>query len=113
MKIPELDIPGEGSVPSGPRVEVGDRDSSCYVLVAAPYPRQQLVDGVEGWVEVHFSVLADGSISDALVADSDPPRVFDNAALRSVYRWRCQPGVSDGVAVSRRVSRIIRFRIEQ
>jgi protein TonB len=35
------------------------------------------------------------------VVDSEPPRVFDRAALRAVARWKYRPKVEDGAAVVR------------
>lgn len=42
-----------------------------------------------------------GTVTNVFVVDSEPPRVFDRAALRAVARWKYRPKVEDGAAVVR------------
>lgn len=58
------------------------------------YPPEALRDGRQGEVVVEFTVNPDGSVSNPRVVRSDPPRVFDRAALSAVRRWRFQPVAS-------------------
>ncbi len=58
------------------------------------YPAEALRDGRQGEVIVEFTVNPDGSVSDPRVVRSNPPRVFDRAALSAVRRWRFQPVAS-------------------
>ena len=53
---------------------------------AAAARRQQ-----SGEVQIEFTVGTDGSVTDARVVRSNPPRVFDREALNAVERWRFQP----------------------
>ncbi|MEP6634522.1 MAG: energy transducer TonB [Luteimonas sp.] len=55
------------------------------------YPPEALRAGQSGEVQVEFTVGADGSVSNARVVRSNPPRVFDRAAVAAVRRWRFQP----------------------
>ena len=42
-------------------------------------------------MQIEFTVGTDGSVTDARVVRSNPPRVFDREALNAVERWRFQP----------------------
>ncbi len=54
------------------------------------YPGTALRAGLEGEVVVEFAVSHDGSVSAARVVESQPPGVFDMAALRAVRNTRYQ-----------------------
>lgn len=55
------------------------------------YPNEALRSQQSGEVVVEFTVGVDGSVTDARVVRSNPPRVFDREALAAVRRWRFQP----------------------
>lgn len=58
---------------------------------APRYPPEALRAGQSGEVQVEFTVAPDGSVSDARVIRSDPPRIFDREAVAAVRRWRFEP----------------------
>lgn len=58
---------------------------------APKYPTEALRSQQSGEVVVEFTVGVDGSVTDARVVRSNPPRVFDREALAAVKRWRFQP----------------------
>ena len=91
-----------------------DTDVIPLVRIAPEYPPRALSRGLEGWVQVQFTITATGAVKDAVVVASDPPRIFDEAALRSIARWRYNPKVEGGVAVERiGVQTVIRFLLEE
>ncbi|HKA15060.1 MAG TPA: energy transducer TonB [Myxococcota bacterium] len=55
------------------------------------YPSAMAAARVKGWVMVDFRIARDGSVGDALILDSDPPFVFEAAALAAVRRWTYEP----------------------
>ncbi|MEL7310095.1 MAG: TonB family protein [Pseudomonadota bacterium] len=55
------------------------------------YPRSAQRRGQTGWVDLRFTVNADGSTSDIVVVESEPGRVFDRAAIAAVEKWRYEP----------------------
>ncbi|KRG45193.1 energy transducer TonB [Stenotrophomonas pictorum JCM 9942] len=62
------------------------------VSTPAPrYPADALRSGTSGEVLVEISVGTDGSVTDARVLRSNPPRVFDREALNAVRRWKFEP----------------------
>jgi TonB family protein len=73
------------------------------------YPREAQRTGTEGWVQVEFTIAPDGTTRDLQVRNSDPPQVFDKAALDSVSKWRFEPIVRDGTPVAQRAMLQVRF----
>lgn len=91
-----------------------DRDVIPLVRIAPDYPPRALSRGLEGWVQVQFTITATGMVRDPMVVNAEPRNIFDDAALRAIARWRYNPKVEGGVAVERvGVQTIIRFQLEQ
>jgi protein TonB len=87
-----------------------DTDVIPLVRIAPEYPRRALRRGIEGWVQVQFTITPTGAVTDPKVVAADPPELFDEAAIRSILRWRYNPKIEDGVAVERvGVQTVIRF----
>jgi protein TonB len=91
-----------------------DRDVIPLVRIAPDYPPRALSRGIEGWVQVQFTITATGTVKDPTVVNADPKNIFDDAALKAIARWRYNPRVEGGVAVERvGVQTIIRFQLDQ
>lgn len=91
-----------------------DTDVVPLVRIPPQYPPRAASRGIEGWVQVQFTITATGAVKDARVVDAEPEGVFDEAALGAIARWRYNPKVEDGVAVERvGVQTVIRFVLEQ
>ncbi len=91
-----------------------DRDVIPLVRINPDYPPRALSRGLEGWVEVQFTITATGTVKDAIVVNSDPKNIFDDAALKAIARWRYNPKVEGGVAIERVGMRTrITFQLEQ
>jgi len=86
-----------------------DRAEVPLVTVDPDYPERARQQGVEGWVDVEFTITPVGTVTDARVIGSRPPSIFDRAALQAVQRWKYNPMVRDGEPVSRKG---VRFRFE-
>jgi len=56
-----------------------------------PFPTWLRVAGVEGWALVEFTLDANGRVVAPFVADSDPPFLFDAAALQLARGSRYEP----------------------
>jgi protein TonB len=72
-----------------PRPTAGD-----LTPISTPQPRYPAAAArrqQSGEVQIEFTVGTDGSVTDARVVRSNPPRVFDREALNAVERWRFQP----------------------
>lgn len=58
---------------------------------APEYPPGALGSGVSGKVVVEFTVTPQGGVRDVRVVRSNPPRIFDQATVMAVRRWRFAP----------------------
>ncbi len=89
-----------------------DRDTIPLVRVPPDYPQRAISRGLEGWVQVQFTITGTGAVKDAVVVKSSS-KIFEEAALKSIARWRYNPKIEGGVAVDRvGVQTIIRFTLE-
>jgi protein TonB len=78
--------------------------------VAPDYPSQAFINGIEGWVDVDFTISPAGVPENPRVRDSSPRRVFDRAAVDSVRQWRFVPIQDNGTPVARRATLRVRFQ---
>lgn len=97
------------------RIVLRGTDGDVAPVVRAPpqYPPNAIARQIEGWVRVQFSVTAIGTVRDAVVVDSEPSFIFDDAALKAIARWRYNPKIEHGQAVERvGLQTVIRFELE-
>ena len=78
-----------------------DRDVIPLVRINPDYPQRALQRGLEGWVQVQFTITPTGTVKDPIVVDAMPKSVFDDAALKAIARWRYNPKVENGAPVER------------
>lgn len=89
-----------------------DGDVIPIVRIAPQYPRQALLEGIEGWVRLEFVINPDGTVADPSVTEAEPPRIFNTSAMRAILRWKFKPRIVDGKPVSRRGAQVIEFKLE-
>jgi TonB family protein len=76
------------------------------------YPASARRAGIEGWVELEFTVGRDGRPQEVTVTGAEPAGRFEQAALDAVAGYRYAPVVIDEVAYARRVSLRMRFALQ-
>lgn len=91
----------------------GDRPLQLLSGAGPAYPEAAREQGIEGFVLVRYDISVDGRVVRAQVTESEPPGVFDAAALAAVRSWTFNPAVVDGEPQpeSGRVSRVA-FKLE-
>ena len=89
-----------------------DRTPQAIKRVPPLYPYTARLRGVEGHVDVRFTVTPDGKPTAVEVTNAVPPDMFEQAALRAVRQWRFAPGMHEGKAVGTRLQVRIRFQLE-
>jgi protein TonB len=74
-------------VARAPEAAAGRETEITRLLAVNPqYPPS--ASGVEGYVEVNFTVTALGRVENATVTAAEPKGVFEQAALAAISRWR-------------------------
>jgi protein TonB len=87
------------------------RAAQLLTRVNPVYPSDAARNRQEGWVEVAFTVGADGRVKDASVVSATPPRIFNAAALRAVQGWTFQPRVENGKPAEQSIRTRIEFKL--
>lgn len=80
-------------------------------MVSPVYPDAARKRGIEGWVELAFTVQTNGSVDQVEVRNASPAEVFDDAATRAVRQWRFEPVVRNGEKVEQRA--MVRLKFSQ
>jgi TonB family protein len=80
--------------------------------VPAAYPPDAERRGVEGWVDIEFTIATNGIPQHLVVRESQPAGVFDKSALDALGRWRFEPVMRNGKAVDQRAILRVRFALK-
>ncbi|MAD91799.1 MAG: protein TonB [Gammaproteobacteria bacterium] len=80
------------------RMNIAEGDYLPIVRVAPVYPTRALSRGIEGYVDMSFTVTITGTVKDPIVVDSTSS-MFNRAATRAVLKFKYKPRVVDGVPV--------------
>jgi TonB family protein len=80
-------------------------------FVAPVYPDYAITKGITGWVDLEFSVTADGSVKNIVVLAAEPAGVFEPSARTALAHCRYSPITHDGVAVTQRSRIRVRFQL--
>lgn len=78
-----------------------DTDAVPLVRVQPAYPMRAAQRGVEGWVEIEFTISKSGTVKDAVVVAYEPSKIFNKAALQAIRKWKYNPKIEDGRPVER------------
>lgn len=106
---------GEGHGPGRDRVgwtDSLDRTPRTRLQAAPLYPAEARRDGRSGTVTVEFVVNEAGEVVTLRVTRSSD-RVFEEAALRAVAKWRFEPGRRNGQIVRFRMAVPIHFSLNE
>lgn len=76
------------------------------------YPELARKRGQEGIARVRCQVNAAGIVTNATLAQSSGHRLLDEAALKTVRKWRFKPALSNGQAVAGNVIVPVEFRLK-
>jgi protein TonB len=80
--------------------------------VRAEYPQEAARDGVEGAVDLSFSISKRGDVYDVTVVHAEPSSIFNRAAIAAVRRWKYEPKTVDGIPVESRVQVRLTFKLD-
>ena len=77
------------------------------------YPAAARARGIEGVVEVAFTVGPDGRAIDIEIVSADHGELFVAATLRAIRKWKFSPGQIDGQAVPVRLLQRVTYQLEE
>jgi TonB family protein len=93
--------------------QAGSSEYLPIVKVAPVYPPPAAARGIEGQVDVSYTVDPTGTTRDIEIVESSDP-VFNNASIESVEKYKYKPRIVDGLPVSvEGVTTRIIFSLEQ
>jgi len=95
--------------PAAPTGET--REATVVRRVPPDFPPDAFRKRIEGWVELEFTVGADGKVGEVTVSKAQPQRVFDKEAIRAMQQWTFQPAMKDGKPVESRLKRRMEFKM--
>lgn len=123
QRVPDIEMPkislgiASGQGPYLGNWAAGDPgaegDVIPIVTIEPQFPREALINGIEGWVEIEFTIEPDGSVSNPRVIASNPRRIFDRNAIRAIYKWKFKPRIVDGKPVARQATQRLEFNLNQ
>ncbi|MCJ7450988.1 MAG: TonB family protein [Steroidobacteraceae bacterium] len=112
--------------PPAPNKPVPRTDPAVSAMLAMPsdelgrvsstnpvYPAAALRDGVEGWVELSFTITETGTVRDIEVVDATPRGVFESSAMEALASWRYKPRIANGQPVAHRSTATLRFDVDR
>lgn len=118
MGMPSIGVPmNDGDGPYLGTLQTGggmagfDTDVIPVVQVSPAYPRIAKQSGIEGSVTMEVLIRPDGTVSNAKVMESNPPKIFDRAAITAMRKWKFRPKIVDGNPVAQRARQTIEFSL--
>ena len=107
----KLDLMTGGDLSKG---WAGTRDPLPIMRVTPVYPSRASRRGIEGWVELAFTITTTGATENVRVVSEEPPGVFSRAAMKAVRKWKYKPQVIDGKVQPRPDVRVmLKFELEK
>jgi len=88
----QIDIQSQGDFSS-------DGEYLPIVKVAPNYPRRAQARGIEGYVLLEFTVTKTGAVENPVIVESDPPGIFDRAAIQAALKFKYKPKVVNGEGI--------------
>ena len=98
--MPSVPIQPTINIDSGFGIGSGEGDYLPIVRVAPQYPRRALINDVEGWVIVEFTVTPLGTVTNPYIVAEEPSGVFSDVAKNAVLKFRYKPRIVNGEPIS-------------
>lgn len=89
----ELDTSPQGIIPLANNIMIP------LIRTTATYPSRALQRGIEGFVELSFTVDRFGSVVDPIVINAVPEGIFERSALQAIAKWKYSPAMNNGEPV--------------
>ena len=80
--------------------QVAEKSLTRINKLEIQYPTRAMQDNVEGWVEIGYTIAANGTVANVKVLNSEPAKIFEAAATKAVGRLRYKPPLKDGKPIA-------------
>ncbi|WP_233520486.1 energy transducer TonB [Flocculibacter collagenilyticus] len=77
-----------------------DNEAMPIVRIDPKYPIAAAREGIEGWVELSFTISGAGTVENVKVIEALPDRMFNREAIRALRKWKYKPKTVDGKSVA-------------
>jgi protein TonB len=98
INIPAPTVSADTNIGGPGGMNIAEGDYLPIVRVAPVYPARALSRGLEGYVDLQFTVTTAGTVRDPVILFSTSS-LFERAASRAVLKFKYKPRVVDGVPV--------------
>ena len=98
INIPPPSVSSETNIGGPGGMNIAEGDYLPIVRVAPVYPARALSRGIEGYVDMGFTVTTTGTVKDPVVLFSTSS-LFERAASQAVLKFKYKPRVVDGQPV--------------
>jgi TonB family protein len=72
------------------------QEPTLLTVVEPTYPSEARNQGIEGWVQVSFTITESGDVKDVFLIDSEPPEIFDQVSIEAAAQFTFEPYVTRG-----------------
>jgi TonB family protein len=93
---------GQGEQPLSNEQDIVSASTLTRTHTVPPAWPQSASGGVEGWVLLNFTVLADGTVADIEVKEASPAGIFGDSAVEALRQWKYESVERDGKKVPQR-----------
>lgn len=98
INVPRPTMTADTNIGGPGGMNIAEGDYLPIVRVAPVYPARALSRGLEGYVDLSFTVTAAGTVRDPVIMFSTSS-LFERAATRAVLKFKYKPRVVDGIPV--------------
>lgn len=88
-----------------------NRDFELIRRVNPQYPQRALRQGLQGWVDLRFTITEAGDVTDVTVVNAQPRREFDREAVRALQQWKFRPRIENGRPVPTTAQQRLEFKL--
>ena len=98
INVPPPTVMADANIGGPGGMNIAEGDYLPIVRVAPVYPARALSRGLEGYVDLSFTVTTAGTVTNPIILFSTSS-LFERAAERAVLKFKYKPRVVDGVPV--------------
>lgn len=98
INVPPPPVSADTNIGGPGGMNIAEGDYLPIVRVAPVYPARALSRGLEGYVDLSFTVTAAGTVRDPIILFSTSS-LFERAATRAVLKFKYKPRVVDGIPI--------------